>query len=99
MRRLSSAVIVLCCLTGTAVADRDPNRPTGKIAADLGIEEQVFIACFAPVRPEPGKYPSRSQQQANKALLLPCLQKANPKITNDLLDQTMDRYRPEGAFR
>ncbi|MBD8890224.1 hypothetical protein IG616_01575 [Labrenzia suaedae] len=93
------AGVVLCGLTSFALADRDPNRPTDKIAADLGIEEQVFLTCFDPVRPEPGKYPSRAQQQANKALLLPCLQKANPRITNELLDQTMDRYRPEGAFR
>lgn len=82
-----------------AHADRDPNRPTDKIAADLGIPEEVFLKCFDPVRPEPNKYPGREKQRANKAILLPCLQKANPTITNEFLDSVMDRYRPEGAFR
>lgn len=86
-------------LTHPAVADQDPNRPTGKIAADLNIEEAVFIDCFQPVNPEPDKYPSGAQQRANKAILLPCLQKANPAISNERLDRVMDKYRPEGAFR
>ncbi len=82
-----------------AHADRDSHRPTDKIAADLGVPEEIFLSCFDPVRPEPDKYPTREEQRANKALLLPCLQKANPAITNELLDSVMDRYRPEGAFR
>ncbi len=85
--------------TTPALADKDPNRPTDLIAADLGVEEAVFIACFEPVNPEPSKYPTGAQQRANKAILLPCLQQANPAITNDRLDAVMDRYRPEGAFR
>lgn len=92
--------IVLALLAAPpAFADRDPNRPTDRIAADLGIEEAVFIECFGPVNPEPGKYPTGVQQRANKAILLPCLQKANPAITNDQLDAVMDKYRPEGPFR
>lgn len=86
-------------LASPAVADNDPNRPTDRIAADLDIEETVFIECFKPVNPEPGKYPTGAQQRANKAVLLPCLQRANPAITNDRLDAVMDKYRPEGAFR
>nr|WP_319383030.1 hypothetical protein [uncultured Roseibium sp.] len=82
-----------------AVADQDPNRPTDRIASDLGIEEDVFIECFKPVNPEPDKYPSGQEQRANKAILLPCLQKANPAISNERLDTVMDKYRPEGAFR
>lgn len=99
MKIAALASVALCLFTSAALADRDPNRPTDKIAADLGIEEQVFLTCFDPVKPEPDKYPSRAEQEANKALLLPCLQKANPGITNELLDQTMDKCRPEGAFR
>lgn len=90
---------MIIAIATPAVADRDPNRPTDKIAADLEIEEAVFIACFEPVNPEPDKYPTGAQQRANKAILLPCLQKANPAISNDRLDRVMDRYRPEGAFR
>ncbi|ASP31955.1 hypothetical protein [Labrenzia sp. VG12] len=92
-------VFALVLFAAPALADNDPNRPTDKIAADLGVEETVFIDCFKPVNPEPGKYPAGAQQRANKAILLPCLQAANPDITNDLLDTVMDRYRPEGAFR
>jgi hypothetical protein len=92
-------VAAVLLLAAPALADNDPNRPTDRIAADLGIEEVVFIECFKPVNPEPGKYPSGARQRANKALLLPCLQRANPAITSDRLDAVMDRYRPEGAFR
>jgi len=102
MRYLStlfSLLSVSAVLASAALADNDPNRPTDKIAADLGIDEAVFIECFKPVRPEPGKYPTGAQQRANKAILLPCLQAANPAITNDLLDEVMDSHRPEGAFR
>lgn len=95
----SVLLLVGLLLVQPALADNDPNRPTDRIAADLDIPESVFVECFKPVNPEPGKYPTGAQQRANKALLLPCLQKANPAITNDRLDAVMDRYRPEGAFR
>jgi hypothetical protein len=77
----------------------DPNRPTDLIAADLGIPEAVFVECFRNVNPDPDHDPSGATQRANKAILLPCLQKANPEITNDRLDTVMDHYRPEGAIR
>jgi len=92
-------LIMMLVLAQPALADNDPNRPTDRIAADLDITEDQFIECFKPVNPEPGKYPTGAQQRANKAILLPCLQQANPAISNDRLDAVMDRYRPEGAFR
>ena len=92
-------LVLAVCFATPALADNDPNRPTGKIAADLGIKEAQFKECFMPVRPEPNKRPSGARQRSNKALLLPCLQKANPDITNELLDTVMDRYRPEGPMR
>lgn len=93
-------VFLVVAVFGTpSFADADPNRPTAQIAADLGVSEAQFKACFLPVHPEPGKYPTGEQQRQNKAILLPCLQKANPSITNNFLDRVMDRYRPEGAFR
>ncbi|WP_425071825.1 hypothetical protein [Sagittula sp. S175] len=101
---------VLCCAFA-AVAQTPPapppgqgpgqglgQRPTGKIAADLGITEQQFIACFGNVRPGPNHAPDSATQRANKARLLPCLQQANPSITNASLDTVMDRYRPEGPM-
>ncbi|UZD90949.1 hypothetical protein [Cognatishimia activa] len=74
-------------------------RPTDKIAADLNISEEVFIECFSNVRPDRNHNPSGAKQKANKAVLLPCLQAANPEISNRLLDDVMDRYRPEGPMR
>jgi Na+/H+-dicarboxylate symporter len=72
----------------------DPKRPTDKISADLAVSKATFIACFYNVTPAQGFEPDAAYQRANKAILLPCLQKANPAITNDGLDAVMDRYRP-----
>ncbi|MBL4785068.1 MAG: hypothetical protein JKY49_06535 [Cohaesibacteraceae bacterium] len=75
----------------------DPRRPVGKIATDLGITADQFVACFSNVNPAPqGTKASGKREHANKAILLPCLQRANSSITNAKLDSVMDRYRPEG---
>ena len=75
----------------------DPKRPVDKISRDLNIEPQQFTACFRDVNPAPqGSRPTSERVHANKAVLLACLQKANPRITNDSLDEVMDRYRPGG---
>ena len=59
---MRTAIALLMMVSATPVlADNDPNRPTDRIAADLGIEEAVFVACFQPVNPEPGKYPTGAQ--------------------------------------
>jgi len=76
----------------------DPNRPTDKISADLGVTEEQFIACFWNVNPEENGRPSGAKQRENKAILLPCLQEANASITNSKLDSVMDKYRPEGPM-
>lgn len=76
----------------------DPNRPTDKISADLGVTEDQFIACFWNVNPEENGRPSGAKQRENKAILLPCLQEANASITNSKLDSVMDKYRPEGPM-
>ena len=73
-------------------------QPT-RIAADLNIPEEVFLVCFDPVQPDGDKNPSGARQRMNKSVLLPCLQEANPAITNTMLDTVMDRYRPEGPIR
>ncbi len=76
----------------------DPKRPANDISRDLGITPNQFVECFDNVNPTPGgaRPESAERVQANKQILLPCLQKANPKVTNDLLDEVMDRYRPGG---
>jgi len=84
-------------LTATGVLREDPNRPVEKISRDLGVTPDQFRICFSDVNPAPrGAMPEGNQKHANKAVLLSCLQKANPIITNDNLDQVMDRYRPGG---
>jgi hypothetical protein len=83
-----------------AFLSNDPKRPVDKISQDLGIEPQQFVACFDDVRPAgQGDRPTSERVHANKATLLPCLQKANPNITNEILDSVMDRYRPGGHER
>jgi hypothetical protein len=82
---------------GPAPLKNDPRRPVAKIAADLGVTQEQFTACFSNVKPAPqGTRASAVRERANKAILLPCLREANPAITNARLDAVMDKYRPEG---
>ena len=75
----------------------DPQRPVAEISRSLGVDAAQFKACFVNVSPAPaGQRPDAQRTHANKAVLLACLQQANPAITNDTLDATMDRYRPGG---
>jgi hypothetical protein len=75
----------------------DPKRPVEAISRDLGLTSAQFVACFYDVNPAPqGTRASGERERANKAILLPCLLRANPSITNESLDAVMDKYRPEG---
>lgn len=80
------------------VMRNDPNRPVNEISRDLGVTPNQFVGCFNHVNPTPGgaRPESSNRVQANKRVLLSCLQKANPAISNDSLDRVMDRYRPGG---
>ncbi len=95
---LSSALIWASAIwAANDVLRDDPKRPVDKISKDLGIQPNQFRACFAHVSPAPaGQRPESERTHANKAVLLSCLQKANPAINNDSLDRVMDRYRPGG---
>jgi len=91
------SVLAQSPLTSTGVMRDDPNRPVDKISRDLGVTPEQFRVCFSNVNPAPrGALPEGNQKQVNKSTLLSCLQKSNPNITNDSLDQVMDRYRPGG---
>jgi hypothetical protein len=75
----------------------DPHRPVDQISRGLGVTPDQFRACFNDVNPAPqGSLPSANQKHANKQVLLSCLQRANPSITNNSLDAVMDQYRPGG---
>ena len=76
----------------------DPRRPVDQISRDLGVTPDQFRVCFNDVNPAPqGSLPGSSQKHANKQVLLSCLQRANPNITNNSLDMVMDQYRPGGS--
>ncbi|MBU3617803.1 hypothetical protein [Polynucleobacter sp. JS-Fieb-80-E5] len=75
----------------------DPRRPVDQISRGLGVTPDQFRACFNDVNPAPqGSLPGSNQKHANKQVLLSCLQRANPSITNNSLDAVMDQYRPGG---
>ncbi len=82
-----------------AAADDDPNRDVGCISSQIGVSDAQFRTCFLPVMPDPDHDPDGQTQRANKAKLLPCLQEANPALTNRALDMAMDACRPEGPIR
>lgn len=68
-------------------------RPVVAIAGELGVEPQIFADCFVDVKPAKDFNPTAGRERSNKAILLPCLQAANPNISNDLLDRVMNKYR------
>ncbi|MBU3557208.1 hypothetical protein ICN18_06150 [Polynucleobacter sp. Ross1-W9] len=81
---------------GSVMRD-DPHRPVDQISRGLGVTPDQFRACFNDVNPAPqGSMPGSNQKHANKQVLLSCLQRANPGITNNSLDAVMDQYRPGG---
>lgn len=92
-----AAILMVALSSQQAAAYTSKNnldrRPVDQIAAELGIEGQQFADCFVNVSPDPDRNPSGARERTNKAILLPCLQQANPAITNDLLDQVMNKYR------
>ncbi len=96
---LVSAII---CISTNAVAapemlTNDPRRPVESVSRDLGIKPEQFVACFQNVHPaQQGERPTTERVHANKSVLLGCLQKADAGITNEKLDEVMDRYRPGG---
>ena len=87
-----SALAPMAALAYTSHNDLD-KRPVDAIAGELGVAPDVFVACFYDVQPATDFSPSGERQRANKAILLPCLQKANPAITNEGLDRVMNKYR------
>ena len=88
----------LSAFSAPPMLKNDPKRPVKDISHDLGVTEQQFVECFNHVNPTPGGNRPESTQRvhANKKVLLDCLKKANPSITNDSLDKVMDKYRPGG---
>jgi hypothetical protein len=93
---VAAVSLVLALSPSGALADDDPNRNVKCPADRIGVTEAQFRTCFLPVQPEPGHNPSGMEQQANKTLLLPCLQAIKPNLTNHELDVAMDACRPEG---
>ena len=92
-----SIVLVSNEAISNTILSNDPNRPVAALSNDLGVSSDQFINCFNHVSPAPkGTHPTSQETTSNKAVLMPCLQKANPKITDASLNQVMDKYRPGG---
>lgn len=95
------ATLPLLLATGAAYAIstaeqvlNDPNRPVEAAAAELGVTPMQFASCFAGVTPaQTAAELDGAREWANKAVLLPCLQAANPAIDNAMLDRVMYKYR------
>ena len=93
------AVLVTLGATAPSVSSAYPahndldKRPVAAIAKELGVTPDTFVSCFYNVSPDKNFNPTNDQERSNKAILLPCLQAANPAITNDRLDTVMDKYR------
>ncbi len=86
-------------LSTAALADRDPNRDVLCVSKQILVSKAEFEKCFDPVQPDQSHAPDGKRQRMNKAILLPCLQKANPGLTNRALDRAMDACRPEGPIK
>lgn len=94
---LMAGLIAATSVNAATMKQNDSNRPVAAIAADLDVTTQQFVECFHNVTPAPkGTKASGARERSNKAILLPCLQDANPSISNAKLDSVMDKYRPEG---
>jgi hypothetical protein len=101
--RWALAFAVLFCSrafsVSSALADNDPNRDVLCVSEQIDVTEAEFRTCFLPVRPDRDHHPDGATQRANKAMLLPCLQRTNPALTNAALDAAMDACRPEGPIQ
>ena len=93
----ASLIIHAQAVQAQAILKNDPNRPVAAISHDLGITSDQFVTCFNDVHPAAqGTHPTDTKVHTNKAHLLACLRGYNRAITNESLDQVMDRYRPGG---
>jgi hypothetical protein len=96
MKQIFSGVLLLSALGASmALADDDSNRDVACVSEQIGVTEAAFRTCFLPVRSDSDHDPDGATQRANKAKLLPCLQEANPQLTN----AAMDACRPEGPIQ
>ena len=91
---LATLIATPALAAGPAALKNDlDKRPVEAISAELGVAPETFIKCFSDVSPAGDFNPSSARQHTNKAILLPCLQTDNASLTNDRLDQVMDKYR------
>jgi hypothetical protein len=89
--------IVLIAATADAQPTReDVRRVMGEMSRDLGVTAQQLVGCFRNARDTlQAAEPGPERDEARNAVLLPCLQKTNPAITDDSLDAVMGKYRPQ----
>ena len=73
----------------------DAQRLVVAASHELGVSPWQLAGCFRDARGAVPATPDASARtQARDAVLLPCLQKANPAITAETLDAVIERHRP-----
>ena len=96
--RISLCLVATCLIwAGVAAAQEDSTQAEDASSA-LGVQPEQFSQCLGSISPavQPER-PSAQRIQANRRSLLACLQKANPGLTADQVDDAMRGRRPGGS--
>jgi len=94
---IAAAIVVVASASAEAQPSRaEAQRIATAISQDLGVSLWTFAGCARGVSsaPQVAAATDEGRAEARRAVLLPCLQKANPAITADMLDAAIARHRP-----
>lgn len=64
--------------------------PSPQMSTDLGVTQEQLTQCMQ------SGMPAQKGGEPNKAAVMQCLQKANPNMTADQIETTMNKYNPIG---
>jgi hypothetical protein len=115
MKHLLYVLPVVAMTTGVAYAQSRPGLPMADVASDLGLSETDLASCLEdhmPPRPTGDRSstdhggdrkgaarPSSQDDHEPDPELISCLQQHNSSITESMLDDVMQKYRPERPDR
>lgn len=112
MKHLLYVLPVLAMTSGIAYAQSRPTLPVADIASELGVAEADLTDCLAanmPAQPpidrpadgaeKSGSRPAPQAERSPAPEMISCLQAHNSEITADMLDDVMQKYRPERPAR
>lgn len=81
--------LLLLLITNNAFAAQPLN-----MASSLGVTMPQLLTCIKDNRPTTPATDMDKQRQIVKVKILPCLQKANPKLTAEEYDKVMYQFEP-----